>query len=54
MDISMRLEKVNGRKTMAVYVSGHRIRQGLSETEASALVAQLLNEDFAHARVWNT
>ena len=51
MDISMRLERENGRKAMAVYVSGRCIRHGLSEAEASALVAQLLNEDFAHARI---
>ena len=51
MDISMRLEKVNGRRAMAVYVAGRCIGHGMSEAEATTLVAKLLNEDFAHARI---
>lgn len=51
MDIALKLEKINGRTMMAVYVSGRCVRDGLSEAEATALIARLLNEEFAHARV---
>ena len=47
MDVSMKREAVGGRRSMAVYVSGRCIRSGLSEAEALALMAAVLNGELA-------
>ena len=51
MAVSMKLETSNGRRSMAVYVDGRCVKSGLTEAEANALVARLLNEQFAAPRV---
>ena len=51
MEISIRLEMAGGKAAMAVYVSGKCIRKGLTEAEAGALAARLLNEEFAQPRL---
>jgi len=45
----MKLETSGGRRSMAVYMDGRCVKSGLSEAEANALVARLLNEQFAGA-----
>lgn len=50
MDVSMRLESVDGKRGMSVYMSGHRVKSGLSEEEALELMASLLNSQFAEAK----
>jgi hypothetical protein len=51
MDISLKLESVKGKRAMAVYVSGRCIKHGMTEAEAGALMARLLNEQFAEAKI---
>lgn len=51
MEISIKMENSSGRRTMAVYASGRCVRNGLTEAEAGALAAKLINEQFAKAKV---
>jgi hypothetical protein len=51
MDITLKLENIDGKRGMSVYVSGQCVKQGMPEAEASALMARLLNEQFAEAKI---
>jgi len=51
MEVSIKLENINGKRGMAVYVAGRCIKHGLTEAEASALVARLVNEQFSQAKI---
>ncbi|MBZ6078175.1 hypothetical protein [Microvirga puerhi] len=49
-DVSMKREVVAGQPTMAIYVSGRLFRSGLSEQEATSLMAELLNRQYTEAK----
>jgi hypothetical protein len=51
MDISIKLETFKGKRGMAVYVSGQCVRHGMTEAEAGALMAKLLNARFSEAKI---
>ncbi|WP_162559290.1 hypothetical protein [Microvirga sp. 17 mud 1-3] len=50
MEVSIRRQQVNHRPAMAVYVSGRCVETGLSEQQAFAKMAELLNAQFAEAK----
>lgn len=50
MDIAVKRELVAGRPAMAVYCAGRCVEKGLSEQEAMALLASLLNNQFTQAK----
>ncbi|WP_194164546.1 hypothetical protein [Microvirga thermotolerans] len=49
MEIAIRRQDVDGRPAMAVYVSGRCVGAGLSEQQAVAMMADLLNAQYAGA-----
>ena len=51
MQVSLKLENHNGKRGMAVHVAGQCVKNGLSEAEAAALMARILNEQFAQPKL---
>lgn len=50
MDVSINREIVDGRPRMAVHVCACCVRSGLTEQEAVALMAELLNGELARPK----
>jgi hypothetical protein len=51
MNITMKLENLNGQHRMAVYLAGRCVERGLTEAQAGELVARLLNAQYAEAKI---